>query len=69
MARYVPSQGMFVNGRIADGDDMMNELNTIATSIIDTNRESESGDVLTLQTAKTYSDNSLSAYKVDGGTF
>lgn len=69
MAKYTPSQGVFVNGKIADADDMMNEFNSVATAINDTNTESETRDVQNLQAAKTYSDSKLAAYNVDGGTF
>lgn len=71
MPNYTPSQGVFVNGRVADADDMMNELDIIATAINTSNAEHESRDVKNLNTAKAYTDTEVvNALKViDGGVF
>jgi hypothetical protein len=71
MAKYTPTQGVFVNGRVADADDVMNEFDTIATAINDTDTESATRDATNLKEAKDYTDAEIQKAHttIDGGTF
>lgn len=66
---YTPTQGLFVNGRVADADEILNEFGAIAGAITDAENTIESTALEAEKTAKTYTDDELSKFNVDGGTF
>lgn len=66
---YEPTQGVIVNGRIIDADDLMNEFTAISVATKENSAKAETVAKQAEEAAKTYSDGKLAEFKVDGGTF
>lgn len=66
---YTPTQGLFVNGRVADANELLNELGAIAGAITETDNSIESKAVTVVAETKQYTDDEISKINIDGGTF
>lgn len=66
---YNPTQGIFVNGRVADANELLNELGAISGAIKEVDDKVVSADVEVTKEAKAYTDSELAALAIDGGTF
>lgn len=65
---YTPTPGVFVNGLIIDGPDLLNEFGLIASEIrsVTTTLLAKIGEAL--QDAKDYADQKIADADIDGGT-
>lgn len=66
---YTPTQGLFVNGRVADADEVLNEFGAIAGAIADTENSVESKALEVTTETKKYTDDEIAKLNIDGGTF
>lgn len=66
---YTPTQGLFVNGRVADADEVLNEFGAIAGAIKDVDDKVVSATTDSTKESKQYTDDKLSQLAIDGGTF
>lgn len=64
---YTPNRDKFVNGTIADGDAMVDELTAISTAIQEAETKATQESSKALNDAKSYADTQLAT--IDGGTF
>lgn len=66
---YTPTQGLFVNGRVADADEILNEFGAISGAISEVASEVEAKTLESTTESKEYTDNKLTQLNIDGGTF
>lgn len=66
---YTPTKGVFVNGRIIDADDILNEFTAISIATKENSEASKTLSEAAKKEATDYTDNQLISLKVDGGTF
>lgn len=66
---YIPSRGKFINGKIADADDITTEFNLISSAITKVINDVTDGNTETLRLAKAYTDSQITTVGTDGGTF
>lgn len=66
---YKPQQGLFVNGRIADANEVLNEFNAISVSIAETENAIAAKTAEAQKASQDYTDKQLADTTVDGGTF
>lgn len=66
---YTPTKGVFVNGKVADATDMLNELVAISTATQGIETKVTTDTTKTLTDSKKYTDDQLTALAIDGGTF
>lgn len=66
---YTPTSGIFVNGNIADGPDILNEFGMVASELAKVSQQATREAQQAEQNAKLYSDSKLDALVIDGGTF
>lgn len=66
---YTPTPGIFVNGRIADAVEVLNEFSAISVATKENATKIESATQKQLQASKTYTDTELGKINVDGGSF
>lgn len=64
---YTPQQGLFINGRIADGQEVLNEFNAISVAITEVDNKVASEATKALGDSKVYTDGKLTELTVDGG--
>lgn len=66
---YTPTQGLFVNGRVADANEILNEFGAIAGAIGEVATEISTKTLEVTKEAKQYTDTTVGNIVVDGGTF
>lgn len=66
---YKPVQGLFVNGRIADATEVLNEFTAISTETDSLANSITTASAKALEDAKKDTDDKLAAFAIDGGTF
>lgn len=66
---YTPSKGIFVNGRIADAADMVNEFSAIATGIIEIDNKVTTAADDAEKTSIAHTDARFNDLVIDGGVF
>lgn len=65
---YTPTPGVFVNGLIIDGPDLLNEFGLIASEIRSVTTTLLGKIAEMLQDAKDYADKAVADANIDGGT-
>lgn len=66
---YKVSQGVFVDGAIADAEDFLNEFGAVATELASMNTELNTKILENASASTKYTDDQLDSIEVDGGTF
>lgn len=66
---YTPTKGIFVNGRIADAVDLVNEFSAVASGIVEVDNKVVSATSEAETAAKAYTDTKFAALIIDGGSF
>jgi hypothetical protein len=66
---YSPTQGIFINGRVADATDLVNEFAAIAAGINEVDGKVVSKAEDAEDNANGYTDGLFLALDIDGGTF
>ena len=66
---YTPTSGIFVNGNIVDGPDILNEFGLVASEVSKVAAQATKEAQQAEANAKLYSDSKLDSLVIDGGTF
>lgn len=66
---YKPTSGIFVNGNIVDGPDILNEFGLVSSELSKVGEQSTKESQTAEQNSKQYTDTKLDSLVIDGGSF